>query len=259
VEQLEDRCVPACTITQTGVAPNVVLTITGDDAANNVQISDDGAGNITLACDGVISPVVPGVKDIVVTTKKGNDVVFYNLAGDLQAAQTRSVVVDLGDGNDFFLAQATNNADINGTASLSFDIRGKLGNDNIRFKLNEDFDVNTDGTLNIFVAGNDGKDRISLVQLGAIDGVCNVALNGNGGRDRVGASFNLDTGSSGAVNATVNGQADNDLLTLLLTASDTFTGTLTGRINGGPGVNAAVASDVVIVSGVAGDNLLRLP
>src|SRR5688572_12421460 len=82
VEQLEDRCVPACTITQTGTAPNVVLTITGDNTNNNVQISDDGAGNITLACDGVISPAIPGVKDIVVDTKKGADAVFYTLAGD---------------------------------------------------------------------------------------------------------------------------------------------------------------------------------
>src|SRR5262245_19808275 len=126
VEQLEDRCVPACTITQTGAAPNVVLTITGDDAANNVQISDDGAGNITLACDGVISPPITGVKDIVVTTKKGADVVFYTLAGDMTLNQTRNVAVDLGDGNDFFLAQATNEGDLPNPSSLSFDVRGKL-------------------------------------------------------------------------------------------------------------------------------------
>jgi hypothetical protein len=259
VEQLEDRCVPACTIMQTGVAPNIILTITGDDTNNNVQISDDGAGNITLACDGVISPPVAGVKDIVVTTKNGGDVVFYTLAADLQAAQTRNVVVDLGDGNDFFLAQAINNGDIMGMASLSFDVRGKLGNDNIRFRLNEDFDVNLNGTLNIFVAGNEGNDRISLVQLGQISGACNVVLNGNAGRDRIGASFNLDSNSSGTVNATVNGQGDNDLLTLLLTKGDQFTGTLNGRLNGGAGINTAVASDVVVLSGILADNVLRLP
>lgn len=259
VEQLEDRCVPACTITQAGVAPNIALTINGDDHVNNIQISDDGNGNITLACDGVISPAVAGVRDIVVNSKKGNDAVFYTLAADLLGAQTRNISVDLGDGNDRFLAQALNGADILTNASLSFNVKGKLGNDNIRFLLTLDFDVSDGGALGIAVAGNEGNDRISLVQLGAIDGTCNIALNGNAGRDRVAASLAFDSDSAGATSVIVNGQADNDLLTLLLTTGAGFTGTLSGKLNGGAGTNVAVASDVVAVTGVLADNILRIP
>lgn len=144
-------------------------------------------------------------------------------------------------------------------AALSLNVRGKLGNDIIRFNFTNDFDVNANGTLGIFAAGNVGRDRIALVQLGAINGTCNIALNGNGGRDRVGASLNLDSNSTGAVNAIVNGQADNDLLSLLLTAGDAFSGTLNGKANGGSGINAAVVSDVVTVTGVVADNILRFP
>jgi hypothetical protein len=259
VEQLEDRCVPACTVTPTGVAPNVVLTILGDNANNSIQISDDGNGNITVTCDGVASLPVAGVRDIVVNGRKGRDSVFYTLTADLAAAQTRNVTVDLGEGNDLFLAQAINNADIMGTAALSFNIKGNLGNDHIRFSFTDDFDVNAAGILGILVNGNEGNDRIALVQLGAIDGNFNLALNGNAGRDRVGASLNLDSSSAGVVNAVVRGQADNDLLTLLLTTGEGVTATLTGKVSGGGGINTAVATDGVTVQGVPADNLLRFP
>ena len=259
VEQLEDRCVPACIISQAGVAPNIALTITGDDAVNSIQISDDGAGNITVTCDGVLSPVVAGVKDIIANSKGGKDTVFYTLTGDLQAGQTRNLKVDLGDGNDNFLAQAINNADVLGTAALSINVKGNLGNDRIRFRLADDFDVNATGTLNIGASGGAGDDRLSLVQLGQISGVCNVALKGGAGRDGAGASFALDSSSAGTVNATVNGNADDDLLTLILTAGENFTGTLTGSAKGGVGLNAAVVSDLVTVTGVDAGNLLRMP
>jgi hypothetical protein len=259
LEQLEDRCVPACTITQTGVAPDIALTITGDNLVNNIQITDDGAGNISLTCDGVVSPVVAGVKDIIVDSKAGKDTVFYTLTGDLQAAQTRNLKLDLGDGNDNFLAQNINNADVMGTAALSINVKGNLGNDKIRFRFTQDFDVNATGLLKINAAGSAGDDRIALVQLGQISGACNIALRGGSGRDGVGASLNLDSNSAGTVNATVSGNADDDLLTLLLTAGDAFTGTLTGAAKGGAGVNAAVVSDFVAVTAVPAGNILRMP
>jgi hypothetical protein len=259
VEQLEDRCVPACVITQTGVAPNVILTITGDDLLNNIQITDDGAGNIALTCDGIISPPVVGVRDIVVNSNKGADAVFYTLTGDLQAAQTRNVIVDLGNGSDTFLAQAANNADVLGTASLSFNVRGRVGNDNIRFLLTQDFDINAGGVLEIVTDGNAGNDRIALTQLGQISGTFNLTMNGGVGNDRVGASISLDSNSAGTIDAAVNGQLDNDILTLLLVRGDAFTGTLTGEVNGSTGSNIAVVSDGVTVTGVVADNILRMP
>jgi hypothetical protein len=259
VEQLEDRCVPACVITPTGVAPDIILTITGDDLVNNIVIADDGAGNITLTCDGITSPPVAGVRDIVVATNKGADAVFYTLGGDLQAAQARNVSVDLGSGPDSFLAQGVNNADVLGTASLSFNVRGLFGNDNIRFLLTQDFDVNADGILEIVADGNAGNDRMALSFLGAVSGAVNLTMNGGGGNDRVGANLGFDSNSAGTIDAAVNGQAGNDLLTLLLTRGDIFTGTLTGEVNGSAGSDVAVVTDDVTVTGVVADNILRMP
>ena len=250
---------PACTIDQSGVAPNVILTITGDDLVNNIQIIDDGAGNIALTCDGIVSPPVAGVRDIVVNSNKGADAVFYTLNADIQAAQTRNVIVDLGYGPDFVLAQSANNADVLGTASLSFNVRGRVGNDNIRFLLTDDFDVNAGGVLAIVADGNAGNDRIALSQLGAVSGAFNLTMNGGVGNDRVGASINLDSNSIGTVDAAVNGQTDNDILTLLFARSDGFTGTLTGEVNGSTGTNVAVVTDGVTVTGVVDDNILRMP
>jgi len=65
-------------------------------------------------------------------------------------------------------------------------------------------------------------------------------LKGGAGRDGVGASLNLDSTSAGTVSATVNGNSDDDLLTLLLTTGDAFTGTVTGTAKGGAGINRAV-------------------
>ena len=259
VEQLEDRCVPACVITPTGVAPDVILTITGDDLVNDILIADDGAGNITLTCDGITSPPVAGVRDIVVDSDKGADAVFYTLGGDLQAAQTRNVIVDLGNGSDSFLAQGANMADVAGTASLSFNVVGGGGSDNIRFLLTQDFDVNAGGVLGIVADGDEGKDRMALSFLGAVSGAFNLTMNGGVGNDHVGASLSFDGASAGTIDAAVNGQSGNDILTLLLTPSDLFTGTLTGEVNGSAGSDVAVVTDNVTVTGVVADKILRIP
>lgn len=258
VEQLEDRCVPACTVTPTGAAPNVLLTINGDAGLNAIQISDNGAGNITVTCDGVATPAVAGVRDIVVNTQDGNDVVFYTLTADLTTAQVRNLNVDLGAGNDFFLAQATNNGDVNLNATLTFNVRGRLGNDNIRFFFSQDFDIF--GTCSIFVAGNEGRDRIAVSQLGEIDGRFSVAVNGGADRDRIGVNIAAGSSSAGNVAVQINGQGGDDLLTLLFQVGEqTFTGSINAALNGGPGINTAVVSDIVVVTGVFPDNVLRMP
>jgi hypothetical protein len=259
VEQLEDRCVPACVITQTGAAPDVILTITGDDFLNNIQITDDGAGNITLTCDGILSPPVAGVRDIVVNSNKGADAVFYTLNADLQAAQTRNVIIDLGYGPDTFLAQSANNADVLGTASLSLNVRGRVGNDNILFLLTQDFDVNAGGVLGIVADGNAGNDRMALSLLGQVSGAIDLTMNGGVGNDRVGANLSFDSNSAGTVDAAINGQTDNDILTLLFARGDGFTGVLTGAVDGSTGSNIAVVTDGVTVAGVIADNILRMP
>ena len=250
---------PACVITVMGVAPDVILTITGDDLVNDIQIADDGAGNITLTCDGIASMPVAGVRDIVVDSDKGADAVFYTLGGDLQAAQTRNVIVDLGNGPDRFLAQGVNNADVLGTASLSFDVGGSRGSDIIRFLMTQDFDVNAGGVLEIVADGDAGNDRMALSLLGQISGALNLTMNGGGGNDHVGASLGFDSNSAGTINAVVNGQTGNDILTLLLTPGDAFTGTLTGEVNGSAGSDVAVVTDDVTVTGVVADSILRMP
>src|SRR5206468_12052960 len=53
VEALEDRWVPACTVT---VSPTGGMTITGDAGDNQIAVFDNGSagnGNVSVVCDGV--------------------------------------------------------------------------------------------------------------------------------------------------------------------------------------------------------------
>jgi hypothetical protein len=103
IERLEGRCCPSCTI----IASGGTLLILGDDAPDTVEITDDGAGGVSVECDGVVSPF-EGIQRLVVKTRGGDDSVTYQLTNDLTTP--RRIQMELGDGEDF--------ADINFNASF---------------------------------------------------------------------------------------------------------------------------------------------
>jgi hypothetical protein len=260
LEPLEGRCVPACTVTPSGTS----LTITGDNNANTLIIDDNGAGVITVTCDGTVSGPFAGIQFINVGTGAGNDAVFYNLNDNLLTGQARVLQVALGGGNDFFRARskeisAATDADLNTNSSLTINAFGQQGRDTFFFDFSKDFDIGAGAVLQVLVNGNQGRDVVAVDLLGQLEGNLTLNANGNQDRDKLAATIGLDVGSTGALNATLNGQGADDLLGLVVTRSRNVTTTATGQVNGGAGVNQAIVSNFVLVSGVSGDNLLRYP
>ena len=78
LEALEDRSCPSCTTNLVGST----LTILGDQAANIIEITDDGAGTIKVVCDGGAEASYTGVQNIVVRAGASGDTVDYTLTGD---------------------------------------------------------------------------------------------------------------------------------------------------------------------------------
>jgi hypothetical protein len=242
------------------------VTITGDNTANTVVINDTGTGlvgSITVTADGVTSSnaVLVTAFQYTIETLGGNDTVIYNLTGDLLTGQTRSLLANLGDRNDTFLATAVEvgglSSDLNTGSALSFAVNGQIGRDNLFFDFTKDPDINGTAALSITALGGRDRDKIALNYEGAVDGTFTHNLNGNQDADRVSSYVTLDGGSAGAFVGQVNGQAANDLLALVVNKSTTFTGTATGTMDGGGGVNAGIASNFVDVEQV--QNLFQLP
>jgi hypothetical protein len=125
VECLEDRCVPTCTTTQFGG----ILTIRGTFRADTVNIGDDGAGNLSLLCDGdTTTRLFHGVVQINVRTLAGRDLVHYDLLNNVSSLH--GLNVDLGAGNDRFVT-FLNQKDLFSGADYRITAFGRTGNDNL--------------------------------------------------------------------------------------------------------------------------------
>src|SRR5262249_34175159 len=87
LEHPEDRTVPTVTFASNGN----VLTFTGTNDADTLNLDDDGAGNITFNGTGIKAPVtVGGVAQIDINLKGGSDFVGYNLNG----ARTKGLTIN---------------------------------------------------------------------------------------------------------------------------------------------------------------------
>src|SRR5262245_9112756 len=83
VEALEDRRLLAVSVS---LGSSGTLLVTGDAAANSIEIRDNGtgaAGNITVIGDGVMTTRPEVIRSIRITTRDGSDTVHWTLTGDL--------------------------------------------------------------------------------------------------------------------------------------------------------------------------------
>src|SRR5262245_62163810 len=122
VELLEHRWCPSCTVTVHGD----VMRIVGDGGVNAVTVTDDGAGNVTAACD-TASATGSGIRKIIIDTKGGADTVTVDVTGELTTRL--DLRLELGSGND--------------TADLAFaaisdelKVKADLGSGNDMFAVN---------------------------------------------------------------------------------------------------------------------------
>jgi hypothetical protein len=229
LETLEDRRVPAITVTQAG---NVIFVI-GSNAAEFAQVTDNGsnaAGSISISGTGLAVPflslAVPAgqVIQLQIFTAGGNDLVLYNLTGNLGAATGgRDVLASLGQGND-----------------------------TLRFHATEDVDIASGKILKLNANGGTGEDRISALYHGRLQGTLSVLINGGLGvaRDRVFIDQTFDGGSNGASSAQALGGAGGDLLGgVIKRLTPDIALSATGLLFGGGGFDTGIhSSDVMAFS-----------
>src|SRR5262249_25541642 len=98
-EPLEGRDCPAV-ITFGGT-----LLVLGTAGADTVDITDDGAGNLSVTLNGT-TQTAKGIKAVAVLTGGGDDTVTYTLTGDQTGV--RAIGVDTGTGNDTVTLNAGN-------------------------------------------------------------------------------------------------------------------------------------------------------
>jgi hypothetical protein len=162
LEALDDRSLPSVAITTSGTS-GATLQITGDAGVNDIVITDDGTGTgITVLAEGMVMPWTPpadvtSISAIVVSTLGGNDVVVYNLTGNLTT--TRLVSVDLGKGADSFTFNM-NGFSVSGTSTnLGITATGDGGGDTLTLNANGS-SVAPDAIMQVQFSGNAGKDAI---------------------------------------------------------------------------------------------------
>src|SRR5438105_1604269 len=166
---LEDRCCPACVVTQMGDT----LSITGDGLDNRIDIVGLPAHSVRVACDGSAARTFTGVSRYVLNTGAGSDTVSTALGGtgddrlgvtvgDSSLTSPRvllsgdlSIGLDCGDGNDHAIVV---NDRVATTGSVAGSISGGRGND-VMIQDANDFI----GTLRTSLFGGAGGDNASII------------------------------------------------------------------------------------------------
>jgi hypothetical protein len=128
LEGLENRWCPSVAAAVTG---GHILTLTGDGAANDVRINDDGSDSLTVRINGGPTQTYEGIDTLNINTGNGNDGIYYTVRGDL--VQNRAVNVNLGDGNSRFDFRTTPGSGVIGQGidplRLDVNVHGGKGND----------------------------------------------------------------------------------------------------------------------------------
>lgn len=208
LEGLDLRLCPSVTVQANGPS----LQISGNGTADAVSIVDNGQGRVTVTANGQISTFVD-ISEIRVQTGGGNDTVDYRLTGST-TAQTK-VGIDLGDGDDTATVRASG---VRLGADAELKVSGGRGNDAIT----ADYAVEVDGRFKFELVGNEGNDTIT-------------------------GNLALAAGSTGAVEARVQGNDGDDRLTLNVTGT---AGSLDARLSGNDGFDRFAATANVQVDGV---------
>jgi hypothetical protein len=256
VEQLEDRRVLNCTVMQSGQ----VLNIRGDNHSDVINVTDDGAGGITVNCNGLMkTSTFNGVSIINIRGgNRGTDVITYDLTGALSG--TRIVNVHGGKGNRVLNVMV--GANLKSGASLQFNENGGRGNDLVNFTdmgnllAGSSLQFNSHGgrgndTFNGMLAGNveagsflgldlgAGRGR-DLLHVSALSDVhiaqgALVDIVFRGGRTSDQESFDYAGKVDGMLAVTANGGPSNDLIAINLSPAASSDGTILANVNGGPG------------------------
>jgi len=251
LEALDERALPSVTVTEVGS----VLTITGDQSANNIEIRDSGGSGtdaVTVWVEGVQSDVAINdpVTKIVLCARGGQDVVAYNLTGSFTDGTDRKVVVFLGNQDDTFTADL--NGSIGAGSDVTLKVYGCNGEDNLSVSgagtAGSPWSV--DGHLTVNLYGGNGKDTIDVNYNGLITGTFDLTVGGGNGKDLVRADVTAADGSTGTFNALVCGGNGVDDMGLMVNADTSPDLTVNAKLHGGLGKDVfdpTVISDNVTI------------
>ena len=191
------------------------LVFTGDAADDQVMIYDNGMGTLhgsyTVA-PGVTAPFGPvgGIRYVRVDTGMGNDVVGYQVYGDMLVGGLRDITVTLGDGND-----------------------------TRRFGATHDIDKGPNSYVVLRAFGQSGRDHLSVLHRGELDGQFLVGLWGGKDSDSLYTDVKFDFGSTGAFTTRSYGEDGDDKISLLVRKSNPFDPTaISAWASGGTGVDS---------------------
>ncbi len=210
LEALEGREVPTVGFSVTGS----VMTITGDDLGNRIDLTNDGNGLIrATGIDNYPESGISGIRTININTHDGTDRVFFNqgtTTSSVNLRQNLTLNVNLGGNSPFTFDtfSATVNGNIgfvnsSGVQARTLDINVNggegTGSDDIRVRADNDVDVLEGSTLRVNARGGGGDDLVALDYEGRLQGFLFLELGGGDGRDGVSAQINLDEGSSAVI------------------------------------------------------------
>jgi hypothetical protein len=283
VEALEDRRVPTVNFIVSGNALFIIAPASRHQIQNErITINDNGSSsrnNVTVNVGPTFFPNVP-INNVIVTTGGGNDVVTYNLAGDLIGQRT--VLANLGAGNDTFGAVLRRN--LLPGSSLSVLANGGSGDDRLQATLIGNVGAGAQlgivfnghggsNILNVFSAtllrvdpgavvainllgGGHAGDHIFNDFFGTMNGTYTVAESGGSGPDKLFADVEVAPGSTGNINGSVlSGGPGNDNLTFLIHAPVGFA-SANQLIDGGTGFDISTRTPNVIAVNTEQDFLV---
>ncbi|HMC66303.1 MAG TPA: hypothetical protein VKI65_15305, partial [Gemmataceae bacterium] len=188
LEALEDRSCPSCT---TNLVGNT-LTVLGDQAANTIQLTDDGTGTIKITCDGGAEESFAGVTNIVLRSGASGDTVTYELTGDRSGELNLDIA--LQQGADQFNANL--NASLLAGAKLDITVNAGNGADTLNLTATN-ANVAAGAELGVTLNGNNAKDQTTFDFQGNIDGQLELRAEAGNGVDSIAADVAGDIAAGG--------------------------------------------------------------
>jgi hypothetical protein len=148
------------------------LTVIGNpNQPHNIQISDDGHGDIKVVCDGVRKSFSHITNLNIFGGNHGNSVT-YQMTGPL--TETENVFVHLRPGNDKFVGVLQQDFQSGGNLNLRVDA-GPQGTKQISLVMMGS--LRTGSSLNFTAGGGPAKDLLNFTMLGSVDAGANLAVN----------------------------------------------------------------------------------
>jgi hypothetical protein len=264
VEGLEDRNLLSVTVTDVGSVLRIRLDHTPNQA---VQITDDGAGNITVV-SGTQKVMAKGVTTILVRGGGPGDVVSYDLTAALSGVRivdshlrggsnTFNATVDglnsgaallmhVGGDRAQNVANLTETGALNSGSVLVFNADGGPGLDRLNAAVTGN--VNSGAVLNIRLGGGRGTDLESIAVSGDIAAGALVGLTEGGSRAADQESLTYNGVDHGLLVVNVDGGRGADVLTTNLNLGKGSDGTVLAVENGGPG-NDSLTLNIPVQSG----------